>query len=138
MELRSYLAFAAIVLSAATAQADDSAVILGKSSYNKLCAHCHGKDAKGGGEVAALFKVPPANLTKLAERADGRYPFPDVYHIIVNGMEQRGHGDAEMPIWGDFFLADSLEDRGVSATDAVYIASGRILSLVYYLETLQE
>ncbi len=43
-----------------------------------------------------------------------------------------------MPIWGDHFLKDTLEDRGVSEADAEHIVQGRILSLVYYLESIQE
>ncbi len=132
------LAIAAVILSAGAVQAQDSALILGKSSYGASCALCHGVDARGGGEIAELFQVRPADLTGLSERAGGRFPFPVVYHIIVDGMEKSGHGDAEMPIWGDYFIADALEDRGVSTGDAVHIAQGRILSLVYYLESIQE
>ena len=53
-------------------------------------------------------------------------------------MEKRGHGGATMPIWGDFFISDALVDRGVTETDALYIAAGRALSVVYYLESIQE
>ena len=48
-------------------------------------------------------------------------------------MDKPGHGDSEMPIWGDYFMADALENRGVHMSDAVEIATGRVLSLVYYL-----
>jgi len=132
------LAAAAVVFSAGAAQAEDSAVVLGKSTYNARCALCHGADGKGGGEIAELFAVRPSDLSTLAERADGKFPFSTVYDIIVNGMEQRGHGDSTMPIWGDYFMADALMDRGVSQSDALYMASGRILSVVYYLESIQQ
>ena len=111
---------------------------MGKSSFGANCALCHGDDAKGGGEVAELFRVPPSDLTTLADQAGGKYPFSVVYHIVVDGMEARGHGNSEMPIWGDYFISDALVDRGVNTADAVNIASGRILSLVYYLESIQE
>ena len=52
-------------------------------------------------------------------------------------MEAVGHGRSEMPIWGDYFIADALEDRGVKMSDAVEIAAGRVLSLTYYLESIQ-
>ena len=138
MTLKKTLFTVALVLSACAVQAQESVLVLGKSSFGARCALCHGEDAKGGGEIADLFQVPPPDLTTMAQRADGRFPFPEVYNIIVNGMEEAGHGGAEMPIWGDYFLTDTLEDRGLSVGDAMEIAAGRILSMVYYLESIQE
>lgn len=127
-----------MMLPATFVQADESTVILGRSAFAAHCALCHGPGGKGDGEIAELFQVPPSDLTKLAERSGGTFPFPMVYNTILNGMEKRGHGDSTMPIWGDFFIADALMDRGVSQTDAMYIAAGRALSVVYYLESVQE
>lgn len=130
----------AICLSApiAQVQAQESEITLGKSTFTARCALCHGPDASGGGEIAELFKVPPADLTTLAARAGGSFPFSDVYELIAAGMDQPGHGDSEMPVWGDYFLADTLEDRGVSPGDALEIAAGRIFSVVLYLESIQK
>ena len=136
--MKPFLTAAVIVVSAVAAQAQDAALVLGKSSYGALCAVCHGENGKGDGEVAELFKIPPPDLTKLAEAAGGRFPFPEVYSVIVSGMEERGHGEAEMPIWGDYFLADAQEDRGVMPGDAVAIAAGRAMSVALYLESIQE
>ena len=55
----------------------------------------------------------------------------------MDGMDEAGHGDSKMPIWGDYFIADALEDRGIKMSDAVEIATGRVLSLTYYLESIQ-
>jgi mono/diheme cytochrome c family protein len=103
MNAKMVLTAAVICLSVGAAHADESALALGKSAYGALCAGCHGEDAKGGGEVGQLFEVAPADLTKISERAGGRFPFADVYHVIILGMEAPGHGPSEMPIWGDFF-----------------------------------
>ncbi len=138
MLFRAFLTMMAVIASAGTVHAQDSAIILGKSTFGARCAVCHGNDADGGGEIAALFQVPPSDLTGLTERAGGSFPFSEVYQIIKNGMEAGGHGDSEMPVWGDYFLSDSLEDRGVSKEDALHITQGRILSLVYYLESIQQ
>jgi mono/diheme cytochrome c family protein len=127
-----------MVLSAGAVQADDSAITLGKSAYGALCAVCHGPDAKGGGEVGELFEVKPPNLTTLAKDAGGKFPFADVYQTIILGMEAPGHGPSEMPVWGDYFMADALTDRGVNEADAMFIAAGRALSVAYYLESIQE
>ena len=138
MNAKTVLTAAVICLSFGAAHADESALALGKSTYDALCAVCHGDDARGGGEVGQLFEVAPADLTKISERAGGRFPFADVYHVIILGMEAPGHGPSEMPIWGDHFQADALVDRGVNRSDAIYMAAGRAMSLALYLETIQK
>ena len=142
MLVRGLIVTGVTILSAfagyASDNADDSVITLGRSAFMAHCAVCHGEDAKGGGEFAKLLEVKPSNLTTLSEKADGKYPFSDIYQAIVHGMEAPGHGPSKMPIWGDYFLADALEDRGVGKSDAISIAAGRVLSLAYYLETLQE
>ena len=132
------LAVAAVSLSSQAALAQENELTLGKSSFGARCASCHGADGKGGGEIAGLFRIPPADLTTLAERAGGKFPFVDVYYTLIRGMEQPGHGDSDMPVWGDYFVADSLEDRGVTPGEAIEIAAGRAMSLALYLESIQE
>ena len=134
-------ALVAVGLSAFCANADpmkDSALIIGKSTYLSLCAGCHGEDAKTGGTVGELLTVQPPDLTKISERSGGNFPFSSVYEVIIWGMKAPGHGPSEMPIWGDYFMSDALEDRGVSKSDATSIVVGRALSLAYYLESIQE
>lgn len=138
MGLGKTVAAVAITLSAPAAQAQDAAIALGRSTFAERCAVCHGDDGKGGGRMAELFRAPPADLTKLAERAAGKFPFAEVYRVLVEGMETPGHGDAAMPVWGDYFKTEALENRGVSEADAIHAAAGRALSVVYYLETIQE
>ena len=138
MVLKPMLALAAMALSVSAAQAEDSAVILGKSTYAALCANCHGDDAKGGGQVAELYKVDLPDLTTLTQRAGGQFPFSSVYESIIEGMDSPAHGTALMPIWGDYFVAEALEDRGVNKSDAMDMAAGRALSVAYYIESIQE
>lgn len=137
MKLGTLLA-TSIILTAGAAAAQDEAIVLGKSTFEARCALCHGADGKGGGEIAELFQVPPSDLTTLSERNGGNYPFARVYSIIVDGMDAAGHGESEMPIWGDYFIASALEERGARLSDAIEMAQGRILSLTYYLESIQQ
>ena len=137
MRTKIISATAAFVLSTVAAQADDSAIVVGKSTYGALCANCHGAEGKGG-EMAELYKIDIPDLTKLSERAGGKYPFAFVYENIILGMDLPAHGTAMMPIWGDYFMANALEDRGVNKSDAIFIAAGRALSVAYYLETIKE
>ena len=136
--VKSIALSALLATSAFVANAADSALVLGKSSYNANCAICHGDDGTGNGAVAELFRVPPSDLTTLAERSGGAFPFSEAYQSIATGLGQKAHGDSEMPIWGGYFVSDALEDRGVSSQDAEHIVQGRILSLVYYLESIQK
>jgi mono/diheme cytochrome c family protein len=138
MKLKTILAATVIVIGASAVQAQDSEVVLGKSTYGALCAVCHGDNGKGDGEISELFKIPPADLTKLAAAEEGEFPFVRVYNTLSRGMGKAGHGDSEMPVWGDYFVADSLQDRGVGREDAIAIASGRILAVTMFLESIQE
>ncbi len=78
----------------------------GKLEYQMGCAACHGADGKGIGPVAALFRVPPADLTILAKRNSGIFPFSFVYEVIDGRQVVIAHGTRDMPIWGDRFNID--------------------------------
>src|SRR5262245_29004580 len=65
----------------------------GRDLYREYCAVCHGTDAKGGGPMAGSLKTGPADLTKIAVRNQGQFPFLKVQRII-SGDEamSAGHG----------------------------------------------
>ena len=88
--------------------------------------------------MAELFEQRPRNLRSLAKDNNGVFPFSEVYQAINGRRDIRGHGSSEMPIWGDLFSEEALPmtiHPGVSAEELV---QGRILSLVYYLQSIQE
>lgn len=138
MTFKTVLLAASLVATTGAVQADDSALALGQSAFGALCTNCHGENAKGGGEIGGLFAITPPDLTKLSKRAGGKFPFSATYNMIINGMKVPGHGPFEMPVWGDYFMADALRDRGLSKSDAIYVAAGRALAVTYYLESIQE
>lgn len=112
--------------------------IFGKASYDRNCAVCHGPEGAGDGTVAELFEVKPRNLKTLAAENNGAFPFSEVYQAINGRRNIQGHGASEMPIWGDYFLAEALPKTIHPGVDAEEIVQGRILSLVYYLQSIQE
>ena len=118
------------------AQAQDSG--FGKASYDRNCAVCHGADGAGDGSVAELFAQRPRNLRKLAEDNNGAFPFSEVYQSLDGRREIQGHGMSEMPIWGDIFVAEALPQTMHPGVDAEEIVQGRILSLVYFLQLIQD
>ena len=122
-------------LSSALARAQESEVIAGgEIEYLNACAVCHGVDARGNGIMSRYLTVKPASLRQLRLTPGGNFPFWEVYRKIDGQFEIRGHGTRDMPIWGDRFRAQAGGD-GKSAQSQ---AAGRILSLVFYLQHIQE
>jgi hypothetical protein len=80
-----------------------------------------------------LLTVKPPDLRKLKKRNHGTFPFWQTYRVIDGRQEIMAHGDRDMPIWGDVFIR---QEGGGLADDAR--AVGRILQLLYYLESIQE
>jgi mono/diheme cytochrome c family protein len=104
----------------------------GKREYQQYCANCHGGEGKGDGPMAALLKKTPADLTQLQGKHNGQFPFWRVYRTIDGREEVMAHGTRTMPVWGSHFLSE----EGGSSLDEERVL-GRILALVYYLESLQ-
>ena len=105
----------------------------GKLEYQQYCATCHGPAGKGNGPMSDLWKKAPADLTQLSKKNNGQYPFWRVYRTIDGREEVASHGPRAMPVWGQHFLAQA----GGAALDE-HAVLGRILALVYYVESLQE
>ena len=104
----------------------------GKPVYDHNCAVCHGREGKGDGGAANVLTVKPADLTQISQRNGGNFPFWRVYGVIDGREEVKGHGSRDMPIWGDVFRMDAP-----SSPTAQSQARGRILELVYYLQSIQ-
>jgi hypothetical protein len=83
--------------------------------------------------MVELLKKPAPDLTQLSKKNNGQFPFWRVYRTIDGRDEVMSHGTRTMPVWGAQFL--SQEGGAPPDEDRVL---GRILSLVYYLESLQD
>jgi mono/diheme cytochrome c family protein len=106
----------------------------GEIEYQSYCAVCHGVDGRGYGIMGKFLTVQPSDLTQLAKKNAGRFPFWQVYRTIDGREEVRGHGTRDMPVWGARFRADAKGDDAGSRSQI----AGRILSLVFYLQHIQE
>ncbi|OSQ53311.1 c-type cytochrome [Marivita geojedonensis] len=109
---------------------------LGKQDYMQGCAGCHGESGMGQGPLAELLTIDVPDLTTLSARNDGKFPMLDVIHVIDGRMGVRAHGGA-MPIWGLIFKENAAGDSGLLG-GAEAIARGRMLSIAYYLESIQK
>lgn len=99
----------------------------GELEYRINCASCHGLDAKGAGPMSDALAVQPPDLTNLAKRNDGVFPFMRVIETIEGRTDLLSHGPREMPVWGQRFR----EDMDGAA------ARARILDLTLYLRSVQ-
>ena len=110
------------------APAPNSDPTSGKAMFKDYCAACHGIDGKGNGPAVEFLKAPPADLTTLAKRNQGKFPSQQFNGILNFGTKSRAHGTVDMPLWGDLFR--SRAGRG--------LAGVRIANLSSYVESLQE
>jgi mono/diheme cytochrome c family protein len=102
----------------------------GKALFLTYCAVCHGKTADGRGPMAAVLKVHVPDLTEIAKRNGGKFPFERVQKTI-EGTQSAGlsHGSKEMPIWGPIFSQVTTDQD---------FGKVRIHNLTKYLESLQK
>jgi mono/diheme cytochrome c family protein len=124
---------AVLWLTAAVGRAQQEEVAkAGRPTYEQDCAVCHGREGKGDGGASNLLTVKPADLTQLSKNNNGAFPFWRVYGVIDGRQEVKGHGTREMPFWGAEFRAEAGTNPAAQS-----LVRGRILELVYYLESIQ-
>jgi hypothetical protein len=76
------------------------------------------------------LRVPVPDLTTLAQRSGGSYPYDRVVRVIQSGETVRGHGTPDMPAWGDVF-------KKTQGTGEATVARA-VRDLSHYLWTLQQ
>lgn len=73
---------------------NDSVLAEGKTLYENMCSHCHGKEGKGDGSIVQLGKFPPppsystGNSSRgglMKDLTDGK-----IYHTITYGVNNMG------------------------------------------------
>lgn len=75
----------------------------GEVIYLRYCAACHGRSMKGDGAVASGLRNVPTDLTTLALKNGGVFPYERVASIIDGRTTSRIHGTPDMPVWGEVF-----------------------------------
>jgi len=114
----------------AEAKPDAAAAAKGKIIYQRYCGSCHGPEARGNGPLASDLRLPPSDLTSLAARNGGRFPFAAVAQAVDGRKTTRGHGAPDMPVWGEVF-----PKTGGTDSPSVESAVGR---LTHYLWSIQK
>lgn len=136
--MKTVLAVATVVLMAISMPAFGAdKVDIGKQEYEQSCATCHGIDGKGKGSVAQALQLSLPELTTLAKRNGGVFPFSRVYNVIDGQEEVKAHGTRLMPIWGRHYAVDAAPKYDDYAYHPEAAARGRILALIEYVFRLQ-
>ena len=102
----------------------------GQEMFTSYCAVCHGADGKGSGPAASALKVPPADLTTLAQKDKGKYPALHVSSVLRGDAELAAHGNKDMPVWGPLF-------RNLSQGHESEVQQ-RIANVNDYVESIQQ
>jgi mono/diheme cytochrome c family protein len=141
MMISRVLGIASLILTVFATEAQDKAAVdkvplprsiaaSGKQTYKQYCASCHGLDGRGDGPAAFVLKTAPADLTTLAKRHGGKFPYEYVSDVLKFGTRIVSHGSSDMPIWGPIFGSlDNYDEFAVRK---------RIKDLSDYLASLQQ
>jgi mono/diheme cytochrome c family protein len=117
------------------AEAGEAAI--GQEEFRTHCAACHGMSGLGDGPIGQSLKTPAPNLALIAQRNGGVFPFQRVYEVIEGNSAITAHGTRDMPLWGDRYRKDLKPVTPDQLDITNQLVEKRILSLVYYIGTLQ-
>lgn len=111
----------------------------GKREYDNSCAGCHGAGAKGDGPLAQWLIRPPSDLTTLARRNGGIFPYQQIAETIDGRAagEPGPHGTRDMPIWGSVYRTQGARPSE-GDFDPEWTARTRIAALIDYLARIQQ
>jgi mono/diheme cytochrome c family protein len=126
------LVFTLTLLNSLPSHSDAQEAISGAKLFHQYCASCHGEKGTGNGPIAPYLTVKPSDLTKIAERREGRFPEDQIIRIVAGEENPPGHGVRTMPVWGE-----QLQDDLVGGVSKSTVARGRIAFLVDYIQAIQ-
>ena len=104
----------------------------GRTIYLQYCGACHGTTAKGDGSVGSLLQTKPSDLTQLAKKNGGEFPFTHVMEVIDGRRNIRAHGEKEMPVWGEVFAERPTWEIGRRAE-----VLGKEMLITEYIRSIQ-
>ena len=137
--LKKFILFAAAIMLALPVLAIAEMDSIGKLEFQKNCAACHGMDGTGqNAPFMDFMKKSPPDLTMIAQRNGGTYPYKQVLTVIQDPARNRAHGSADMPVWGDRYGMEVNDKYGSLDPRYAREVEARILELVFYLASIQK
>jgi mono/diheme cytochrome c family protein len=110
---------------------DQTAASMGADMFRNYCSSCHGPQGHGDGPLAEHLRTTPPDLTRIASKHGGEFPFDDVVDSIDGGRAIGSHGSADMPAWGDA-LSKSGSNPDQSEVER------KIQAIAHFVWSLQE
>lgn len=105
----------------------------GKETYVRYCGACHGPSGKGDGVAGTFMRPKPIDLTQIAKKNEGEFPFTRVMETIDGRNTVRAHGDPQMPVWGEI-----LKDQASSPMARENEVRGKVMAIADYIRSIQE
>jgi len=99
----------------------------GGRMWKDYCAACHGMSGAGDGPAVEFLKAPPADLSLMAKRNNGKFPEDHFASVLQFGTGSHAHGTSDMPIWGPLFRSQNKDLVGI-----------RIHNLSEFVESFQK
>jgi mono/diheme cytochrome c family protein len=98
----------------------------GKVIFKEQCASCHGM----GDMKPTIDSLEAPDLTQIVIRRRAEsFPVAEVARIIDGRKVLEGHGTREMPVWGEVYESEGMDDMEIR---------GRKGELIAYLMTIQD
>jgi hypothetical protein len=105
----------------------------GKQMYLRYCSSCHGAEGKGDGSLSRDLRITVTDLTMIAKKNKGIFPLDSVMAAIDGRRAVRGHGQREMPVWGERFRSEA---EGKKYPELTTLMKAKIIA--EYVATLQQ
>jgi mono/diheme cytochrome c family protein len=115
------------------ARAAEVAAEANKALYLRYCGACHGPAGKGDGLAGSFMRPKPTDLTQIAKKNGGKFPFQGTMQAIDGTNTPRAHGDPDMPVWGEIFRAEATEPAGRRDE-----TQRKLLQITAYVQSIQE
>jgi mono/diheme cytochrome c family protein len=100
---------------------------VGSELYFRRCASCHGVAGRGDGPAGEALTPRPADLTRLD------LDLPALKRTIEGREARRAHGTSAMPVWGEVFAEELVQEPKARAITAL-----RLQALAEHVRSLRQ
>lgn len=87
---------------------------------------------RGDGIAGTFMRPKPVDLTQIAKKNKGEFPFMRVMQTIDGRNTVRAHGDPQMPVWGEI-----LTDQANSPNSRQAEVHSKLMAITDYIRSIQ-